>query len=266
MRGSRLGIALRCLRLRHITLRLHVALRGRCGLRNVRMRLLRLLIMLLRLMCGAIRLRLDRLWHKQRLARAVINQRFHRRKRNVIRHRRRSARRLRRRIALLLRRGKLTCQLSLFSGVFLFQAHLCLIRFAVTLLLGRGKLARQLVLIHSIGFFFRNALLLLRHTTLRFFTGALFGHSLGRQFDAIRGKLTTRRHTNAVRARQLRANALFHLRTRCFAGRRGKGEAGGLRCCRGCLRCSLSSRRSDSRLCGYVQTRRGGTSGIRNRC
>ena len=86
-----------------------------------------------------------------------------------------------------------------------------LILVAVALILLGGKLTRQLVLMQFVGIIF-----VVR--TTRF----LFHHTLGRQFNAIRGQLPASRHAHAVRARQLWTNALFNLRARGAVGCRAE--------------------------------------------
>ena len=98
-----------------------------------------------------------------------------------------------------------------------------LVFISVALILLRGELTGQLVLLHFIGVIFVLRL-------ARF----LFRHTLGRQLDAIRGKLTAGWNANAVRARQLRTNPLLHLRTWCATGCQAKD-----RCSYGCGRGSL---------------------------
>ena len=100
-------------------------------------------------------------------------------------------------IALLLGGGELACQFCFSRVIFVFQHRfIVLIVFTIALILLRSELARQFVLLHLVS-------IILVVCLTRFF----FGHPLRRQLDPIRGKLTTRRHTNAVRARQLRAIA-----------------------------------------------------------
>ena len=86
-----------------------------------------------------------------------------------------------------------------------------LILFAVTLILLGSKLTRKLILMQFVGIIFVVGL-----------TGFFFRHTLGRQFNAIRGQLPASRYAHAVRARQLWTNALFHLRTRGAVGCRAE--------------------------------------------
>ncbi len=89
--------------------------------------------------------------------------------------------------------------------------NIVLVLIPVALSLLGGKLTRQLILMQFVGIIFVVG-----------FTGFLFGHTLRRQFNAIRGQLPARRYAHAIRARQLWTNALFHLRTRRTVGCRAE--------------------------------------------
>ena len=90
-----------------------------------------------------------------------------------------------------------------------------LVFFTVALILLCRELASQFVLLHVICVIFVVRL-----------TCFFFGHTLGWQFDAVRGKFTTGRNANAVRAWQLWTNPLFHLRTRCATRSQAEDRCG----------------------------------------
>ena len=162
-------------------LRLYGLRRSRIGLRLRRHRLmvyrlmLRRLITLLRsgrrlLIALGRLLRLDfRRRRKQRFARAVIDQRFHRREFIICRRERVGARRLLGSVPLLLGSGKLTRQLRFRRGVGLIVISRVIVFPAMTvaLLLGGGELASQFILLHSIRFLIREQLIIIMRIALR---------------------------------------------------------------------------------------------------
>lgn len=122
-------------------------------------------------------------------------------------------------VTLLLRGGKLASQLRfggiIFINLTLRLLWLRLILVAISLLLLLGELARQLILLHFVSIVFVLLVIVLLPSG---FTGFLFSHPLRRQLNAIRGQFTAGGNAHAIRTRQLRANTLFHLRTRRAAG------------------------------------------------
>jgi len=191
----------------------------------------RLLIVLQRLLGRLLVLRLcSGLWlrREQRCGCALSRCRVHRRDVGIFRRKGL----LLTAVALLLRCGELASQLRLFSFGFIKLRlrsvklrRFMLILFTVAIVLRGGELTRQLVLLEHIGIIIREMLIWLTHLI---FARALFSHALRRQFNTIGGQLTTRRHTHAVRTRQLRANALFYLRARRATGETKHRRAG---CC-----------------------------------
>lgn len=157
---------------------------------------------------------------KQRFTRRIIYQIFHWREFKVRQREGVSPCRLLTGITPLLGGGELASQLSFGGTIFVILRFkglwlgLILIT-TVPLLLLLSELAGQLLLLlHFIGIVVVVFIILLTSGFTRF----LFGHSLGRQLDTIRGQFTAGRNTYAVRTRQLRTNPLFYLRTRCAAG------------------------------------------------
>ena len=214
----RLRILLRLYRL----LRLHGLLRL-CILLRLN-RLLRLCILLrlnwLLRLCNMLWLNgLLRLWRRnrltrrlgfrhharreQRLTRRIIHQIFHWREFKVRQRERISPCRLLTGITLLLRGGELASQLRFGGTIFVILRFkglwldLMLIT-TIPLLLLLSELAGQLLLLlHFIGLVV--VVFIIRLTSG--FTRFLFGHSLGRQFDAIGGQFTAGRNTYAIRPR-----------------------------------------------------------------
>lgn len=187
----------------------------------------RLLLILLRLRC--LRLR-HHAWGKQRRFWRIINQRFHRRKFEIIERERMRAFRLFAGITRLLRSGKLASQFCFRCGISIvfFFGIIINMRFAVALLLRRRELTRQRILFQRIGFIVGQTIVVVMLITFGFTRGTFFGHTLRRQLNAVGGQLAARWHTNTVRARQLWTNALFHLRTRtlCWAKQRCRRSCG----------------------------------------
>lgn len=128
-------------------------------------------------------------------------------------------------IARLLRGGELAGQLGFCRsiGVVFFLGIIVNVRLTVALLLGRRKLAGQCILFQRIGFIVAQVNVVVMLITFGFARGAFFGHTLRRQLNAIGGQFAARWHANAVRARQLRANALFDLRTRAISRTKQRG-------------------------------------------
>ena len=115
-------------------------------------------------------LRLDfRRRRKQRLARPLIDQRFHRREFIIRRRERISARRLLSGVALLLGGGKLARQLRFRRsvGVIVISRVIVFPAMAIALLLGGGELASQFILLHSIRFLIREQLIVIMGVALR---------------------------------------------------------------------------------------------------
>ena len=109
-----------------------------------------------------------------------------------------------------MRGSKLASQFCFGSVIFFVlrcvRLHLSLILFAIALLLLRSKLASQLILVQLI------SLIVFRIHPFFFWLTLLRG-----DLNPERGgsQLTPGWDADAVRARQLRANALFHLGARC---------------------------------------------------
>ena len=106
---------------------------------------------------------------KQRLARTLIDQRFHRREFIIRRRERISARRLLGGVALLLGGGKLARQLRFRRGIGVIVISRVIVfpAMAIALLLSGGELASQLILLHSIRFLIREQLIIIMRIALR---------------------------------------------------------------------------------------------------
>ncbi|MNI64896.1 hypothetical protein D3C73_1203670 [compost metagenome] len=142
--------------------------------------------------------------------------------------------------------GKRLTQRGLLQSSFIIQI-ICLRLPAVTLALLLGKRLAQ-------GCFLQGFIILRKIISLLqwlvVLTGALFlfGHTLRRQLDAVGSQLTPGRNTHRVRARQFRAEALFHLRVRVTGGGKGRhkgiggNSTGNCRRCGGCLRLRAAKR------------------------
>ena len=122
-------------------------------------------------------------------------------------------------VTVLLRSRKLARQFSFSRRIRIIVVRhetIMTFRFTVTLLLRGGKLASQRILLHSVGFIVGHRVAIVMLIAFGFTSRPLFRHPLGRQLNTIRCELTARWYADSVRARQLRANALFNLRARPF--------------------------------------------------